>query len=48
MHPSSVLMAEFFKIEAGKIRQIEGISIALPYGAGTGWDKPTARESSGH
>jgi hypothetical protein len=47
-HPSSVLMAEFFKIEAGKIRQIEGISIALPYGAGTGWDKPAARESSGH
>jgi hypothetical protein len=47
-HPSSVLMAEFFKIEAGKIRQIEGTSIALPYGAGTGWDKPAARESSGH
>jgi hypothetical protein len=47
-HPSSVLMAEFFKIEAGKIRQIEGISIALPYGAGTGWDKPAPRESSGH
>jgi len=47
-HPSSVLMAEFFKIEAGKIRQIEGISIALPYGAGTGWDNPAARESSGH
>ncbi len=48
MHPSSVLMAEFFKIEAGKIRQVEGTSLALPYGAGTGWDKPAARESSGH
>lgn len=47
-HPSSVLMAEFFKIEAGKIRQIEGISLALPFGAGTGWDKPAARQSSGH
>jgi hypothetical protein len=47
-HPSSVLMAEFFKIEAGKIRQIEGTSIALPYGAGTGWDKPASHESSGH
>jgi hypothetical protein len=47
-HPSSVLMAEFFKIEAGKIRQIEGISIALPYGAGTGWDKPASHESIGH
>jgi len=37
-HPSSVEMAEFFKIESGKIRQIEGISISLPYGAHTGWD----------
>lgn len=35
--PSSVEMGEFFKIESGKIRQIEGISIALPYGAKTGW-----------
>ncbi len=47
-HPSSVLMAEFFKIEAGKIRQIEGTSLALPYGAGTGWETPASRESSGH
>lgn len=37
-HPSSVEMAEFFKIEGGKIRQIEGISISLPYGAHTGWE----------
>jgi len=36
--PSSVEMAEFFKIEDGKIRQIEGISIALPFGARTGWE----------
>jgi len=36
-HPSSVEMGEFFKIEHGKIRQIEGISVALPYGAGEGW-----------
>ncbi|MGB9070288.1 MAG: hypothetical protein WCC21_17095 [Candidatus Acidiferrales bacterium] len=36
--PSSVLMGEFFKIEAGKIREIEGVSIALPFGAKTGWD----------
>ena len=36
--PSSVLMGEFFKIEAGKIRQIEGVSIALPFGAKTGWE----------
>jgi len=36
--PSSVLMAEFFKLEGGKIRQIEGISVALPFGAKTGWE----------
>jgi hypothetical protein len=41
--PSSVLMGEFFKIEAGKIRQIEGVSIALPYGAKTGWEITAAR-----
>lgn len=35
--PSSVEMAEFFKVDGGKIRQIEGVSIALPYGAHTGW-----------
>jgi hypothetical protein len=38
MRPSSVEMGEFFKIENGKIRQIEGISVALPYGSSTGWD----------
>lgn len=36
--PSSVEMGEFFKVESGKIRQIEGISVALPYGSHTGWD----------
>jgi hypothetical protein len=36
--PSSVEMGEFFKIQAGMIRQIEGISIALPYGSHTGWE----------
>jgi hypothetical protein len=35
--PSSVEMGEFFKIEGGSIRQIEGISVALPYRAGSGW-----------
>jgi hypothetical protein len=40
--PSSVEMGEFFKIEGGKIRQIEGISVALPYGASTGWDARAA------
>ena len=41
--PSSVLMGEFFKLEGGKIRQIEGISIALPYGAKTGWETSAAK-----
>ena len=36
--PSSVLMGEFFKIESGRIRRIEGVSISLPYGAKTGWE----------
>jgi hypothetical protein len=36
--PSRVLMAKFFRLEGGKIRQIEGISIALPFGAKTGWE----------
>lgn len=36
--PSSVEMGEFFKIENGKIRQIEGISVALPYKSRTGWE----------
>ena len=38
LRPSSVEMGEFFKIESGKIRQIEGISVALPYGSLTGWE----------
>jgi hypothetical protein len=36
--PSSVEMGEFFKIEGGKIRQIEGVSLALPYRSLTGWE----------
>ena len=36
--PSSVEMGEFFKIQGGTIRQIEGVSIALPYRSLTGWE----------
>jgi len=36
--PSSVEMGEFFKIQRGTIRQIEGVSIALPYRSPTGWE----------
>ena len=40
LRPSSVEAGEFFKIEVGKIRQIEGVTIALPYGAREGWEEP--------
>jgi len=36
--PSSVEMGEFFKIQKGTIRQIEGVSVALPYRSPTGWE----------
>jgi hypothetical protein len=41
--PSSVLMGEFFKIESGRIREIEGVSLALPFGARTGWETATGK-----
>ena len=39
MRPFNVEVAEFFKIQNGKIRQVEGVQLALPYKAPTGWDK---------
>ena len=38
MRPFSVEVAEFFKIQNGKIRQIEGVQLALPYRQPTGWE----------
>jgi hypothetical protein len=35
--PFSVEVAEFFKIENDKIRQVEGVQLALPYKQPTGW-----------
>jgi hypothetical protein len=35
--PFSVELAEFFKIENGKIRQVEGVQLALPYKSPMGW-----------
>ena len=35
--PFSVELAEFFKIENGKIRQVEGVQLALPYKQPMGW-----------
>jgi len=37
LRPFSVEVAEFFKIQNGKIRQIEGVQLALPYKQPTGW-----------
>lgn len=37
--PFSVEVAEFFKIQNGKIRQVEGVQLALPYKSPTGWEK---------
>jgi hypothetical protein len=39
MRPFNVEVAEFFKIQNGKIRQVEGVQLALPYKTPTGWDK---------
>ncbi|MFY9689404.1 MAG: hypothetical protein WAJ86_05680 [Candidatus Acidiferrales bacterium] len=35
--PFSVEVAEFFKIRNGKIRQVEGVQLALPYKQPIGW-----------
>jgi hypothetical protein len=35
--PFSVELAEFFKIDNGKIRQVEGVQLALPYKQPMGW-----------
>jgi hypothetical protein len=39
LRPFSVEVAEFFKIQNGKIRQVEGVQLALPYKSPTGWRK---------
>lgn len=39
LRPFSVEVAEFFKIENNKIRQVEGVQLALPYKSPTGWGK---------
>jgi hypothetical protein len=39
LRPFSVEVAEFFKIEKGKILQIEGVQLSLPYRSPIGWDK---------
>jgi hypothetical protein len=36
--PFTVVVSELFKVISGKIREIEAIMTALPYGAKSGWD----------
>jgi hypothetical protein len=39
LRPISYMQAQLFKIQDGKIRQIEGLSWAVPFGMPSGWDK---------
>jgi hypothetical protein len=39
-HTSTLLLAEIFKVTAGKIREIRAVILNLPNGAGTGWTAP--------
>ena len=36
--PNSMLIAELFKIRAGRIEHIEAVLESIPFGATTGWD----------
>ena len=36
--PFTVVVSELFKVQSGKIREIEAIMTSLPYGAKSGWD----------
>jgi hypothetical protein len=38
--PFAVGIMEIFEVKDGKIHEIEAVMITLPYGAGTGWEKP--------
>ena len=39
LRPITFMAPQLFKIEGGKIRQIEGLSWAVPFGMGSGWEK---------
>ena len=39
LRPITFVEPQLFKIEAGKIREIEGLSWPMPYGMRSGWDK---------
>jgi hypothetical protein len=40
--PKSFEIGELFKIEKGRIRQIEAVLVDVPYGMKSGWDKRTS------
>ena len=37
LHPSTLAAGEFFKLQGGKIREVEGVTVGLPYGSHMGW-----------
>ncbi len=37
--PFSVIVSELFKVQSGKIREVEAVMTSLPYGAPDGWSK---------
>jgi hypothetical protein len=39
LRPITFVQPQLFKVEAGKIREIEGLSWPMPYGMRSGWDK---------
>lgn len=39
LRPITFMAPQLFKIEDGKIRQIEGLAWPVPFGMGSGWDK---------
>jgi hypothetical protein len=39
LRPISYMVPQLFKVENGKIRQIEGLSWAVPFGMKSGWDQ---------
>jgi len=39
LRPISYMVPQLFKVENGKIRQVEGLSWAVPFGMKSGWDQ---------
>jgi hypothetical protein len=39
LRPITYMEPQLFKVEGGRIQQIEGLSWPVPYGMRSGWDK---------